>query len=385
MALLNTNGFGHRYAEAQHFGFPLYKPRGGGATRTSIKTSMGRSSTPGLDMLAQNGTADSLPPDYGAHIAIPAGRGLGDLYFGMWLRSGDIGAGTDWPNVGIHRIGYIEVNGAKAVQVWANFSTSTRLGMPPQSIGLWDDGLQIAHTGDGLGGSGGHSGGTLLAVSAANALPAGSTAGTHLTVALERSAGSGRIQAIVDGALVLDADSIALLDVNDGPITLFQFGIRSNEWTGVWRTIGVDDFWVDDERSWGDARAITYQPVSQGFHSDGVPTGAATGWEAVAGAPPNLSTYITLDPGDKDSHVMDDAVTGDRVAVAGVTHRTVLDSDFPVGSFIRIGGTDYDLAEFDDSSVQTSRMVSVEINPDTTERFTLADLQAAEFGVEGLV
>ena len=366
MALLFTNGFDHQYGRTLFHGFPFYGLNST-ATRPNIAATQGRDGGVALEVWVQQ-FHEEIDEDAGGHVDLDV---AGDLYFGLWMK-----AHNALPDAGLIRLCYIEVADSRVLQVWANYQASTVYGQPAQSVALWDGTDDIAHAGD----TAGSMSGTMIAVSSSGSFLSNTN---HLmSFALERGSGSGRFQMVSNGVSLLDVDPVDELDVADGAITKVVLSMRARDQSGSNRQTWLDDIWFDDERAYNDPRLVTYQPVAQGFYSDGTPTGAATGWEAVAGAPPDLGEYVTLASGDKDSHEF--ATVGDagRAGIGGVTHRMALRTDLPVKVFHREDSADTEVAEHPASSVNTQRLAIMPVNPSTSEPWTLSELSDAEFGIE---
>lgn len=366
-----TNGFDHRFGSAVNFGFDEIV---GTLQNAGIPTTAGRQSGPAWRIM-WTGINRSEDSSLGLNLAE-----AGDLHFGFWVKWEQVGGD---PGDGLMRLCSIFVNGQRALQVVAAVGNSYAAdGLPAGHVGLLD-GV------DDMGAGGGNLAsltGAVLAVSANPVWPTGSsgTVERHVTCSILRGTGSGQFVMTVDNVIVVDEDTIANLDVAEGDITRLLLAIKSSNTSGNWsRDAWVDDFWVDSVTNFGNARVLAYQMVSQGFYSDGTVTGAATGWEAVSGAPPNLSEYVTVGDGVKDSHVAAEVGDGGRAAVGGVLHRTWIESDFPTKSFVRIDGTDHDVGETPADPNGTAGRVAMRTNPDTNEAWSVAELAALEVGVEG--
>ena len=373
MGLIFSNGFDHLFPEARQFGFPRWHHRAPALEGTS-----GRGGGARLNVYVSGGHELGLDDeeDAGGQVDVDV---AGDLWIGQYIAAP--GTAEFSSGDGIACLAGLYIDGVRALTLWANFASSENDGLAAHAIALKAGDAEIRTSNNATPAAG-----TTLAVSDPGVFSAaGGTSGSaHLILGIIRGEGSGRVQVLVDGDLALDQDGIDELDVNEGPFTKVAF-----EWAGSINAVShrrqtFDDLWIADEVSLGDARCLIRTTEAQGSYSDGIPTGEAAGWEAVGDIPPNMSSYITMAGGDRDSHLYEDGPDGDRAAVVGVTVRSVLTNpDFDLAVFHRDGGTDREVGELPAEVVADStRFVAIPENPATEERWTLADLDGVEFGYE---
>lgn len=194
-------------------------------------------------------------------------------------------------------------------------------------------------------------------------------------------------------ATIHDTLGVYELRVN-GVTKLSATGVDTNSSGSAWadqvrlRGFGglgadYDDLIVSTDGWCGDCRVVAVFPAGAGNYSQWTPS-AGSGWQCVDEAAPNGDTdYVSsATAGQRNSY--DFAALGLTGAIKAVQHVTSLRKDDvgarTVKQFARIGGTDYDGADAAvlDTYAMQRRVMSV--NPATGADWTVAALDASEFG-----
>jgi hypothetical protein len=190
---------------------------------------------------------------------------------------------------------------------------------------------------------------------------------------------AGTIDIKVDGKLITSLTSIDTQD-NATEILKVRFG-------GIYQTTAyLDDWYIADDKFYGDSRIYTIRPDSDETHSDFTPL-SGSNYENVDDAKiDNDSSYNeSSQQGDKDSFgVTLPAVVGD---IHGVQLTNSLRKEggatAKVKNLIRSNSTDYPDAIENTLAVSYASFVSMHLtDPDDSNPWTKAKIEAAEFGVE---
>lgn len=145
-----------------------------------------------------------------------------------------------------------------------------------------------------------------------------------------------------------------------------------------------DDFYIDDSQFHGDCRVRTFMPDSNGY-TDFTPS-TGSNYENVDEVTGDDDTTYNegSDEGDKDSYGITSEINGPVVGVQLANYaRKTGDLVVKTKDIVKSGGTDYQGTEEKNQSTDYGYTVSMWQNdPDTSNPWTQAGLDAAEFGIE---
>lgn len=165
-----------------------------------------------------------------------------------------------------------------------------------------------------------------------------------------------------------------------GTPSLFQIRRQSLRW---W----VEDLYIIDSSGTvnsflGPIKITNVKPSAAGNRTELTPTPAGNNWERVSDG--NDETYVEGDASDGDLYTFDDLSGDDDVLGAVQTWRAFDSAGGAITgrAIARVNGTEYD---GDDQAMPGSAATHIQpwdVNPDTGQPWTAADINGAEFGVE---
>lgn len=239
-----------------------------------------------------------------------------------------------------------------------------------------------AHKGDG----------TLLASSATGILAAGTWYFIEAKIVVDDTTGSFIVK--LNGQTVINFTG----DTRNGQTDALIYQI-SYEFTGG--SSNTEVFWIDDiyflngagsvnNNFIGDCKVLTLYPNGNGNYSQGVGSdGNSVDNYLLVDEPgtPNTSDYVAFaNTGDKDTYTFEDLPAGTVYGIAQRAYASKSDAGSrTMRNIQRIAGTDYASAVDQGLSVTPTYLGKsdlMQVSPATAVLWTVAEINAAEFGVE---
>jgi len=204
------------------------------------------------------------------------------------------------------------------------------------------------------------------------------------------SATVGTIDLHINGAAV-ELSLTGLNTKGGGNLNIDSVGLWSDGLTpgNIYGDVYVaDTLGIVNNNFIGDARVQALLSTGVGAASDWTPNGAAAGWQCVSEVPNDGdTTYISsATPGQRDTFVTSDLASTSG-AVKGIQANIVARKDDAgarsVQGLMRQGGVNYDIGAVQNVAASYALYTSVqELNPATGVPFTVAEVNADEFGVD---
>lgn len=257
-------------------------------------------------------------------------------------------------------------------------------GVTQVTLSLASDGKLKAYRGEGW--SGGAN--SVLLGTSSSGISAGVETYIEFKVIIDNTIGEVSIR--------IAASSVLSLTGQDTQVTANAFAsvITLGEDSGaVVLQIDIDDLVIMDgvgalnSNFLGDVRVEALFPNGVGNYAQWTPQGSGINYQNVDETPDDDDTTYNVEgtTGDKDSFAFQNVSISSGTIKALVTHMMARKDDAGVRQirrFARIGGTDYAGSSVTVASSYSYHSEVLETNPATASLFTIAEANAAEFGVE---
>jgi hypothetical protein len=134
----------------------------------------------------------------------------------------------------------------------------------------------------------------------------------------------------------------------------------------------------------GDCRVVTLRPVADGSYSDFVPSSGTAHYALVDDTTPDTTDYVSsLTPGDKDSYVFSDVTGSGSVFGVQVVNGALKDDGGirTMANLVKSGASEVQSTPVTPRTSLTYTATVHETDPATSAQWTVAAVNAAEFGV----